>query len=253
MNSEIAQLIATIKRQLRAQGLTYRKVARELNLSEASVKRLFATERFTVDRLAKVSQLLGFSLQELLQLAAASTPALSVLTFAQEARLVADEKLLLVAVCALNHWSAPEIVEEYQITARECLKRLIVLDRMGLIELLPGDRIRRRVRRDFDWLPTGPIRRYFESQGAADFLSGPFDQAEESMEFVHGMLSEDACAQLKVELRRARGVMAALHEESVRIPLSEKRGIGLLLAFRRWEPLGFRRLRRELGMTPRRS
>jgi hypothetical protein len=64
------------------------------------------------------------------------------------------------------------------------------------------------------------------------------------MEFVHGMLSTDACAQLKVELRRVRSTMATLHEESVRTTLSEKRGIGLLLAFRRWEPLGFRRLRR---------
>jgi transcriptional regulator with XRE-family HTH domain len=250
MESETAQLIATIKRQLKAQGLTYREVARVLKLSEASVKRVFATERFTVERLAKVSQLLGFSLYELLQLTAASTPALSVLTNAQEAQLVADEKLLVVAVCALNHWSAQEIVQEYQITRQECQKRLILLDRIGLIELLPGDRIRRRVRRDFDWLPDGPIRHYFESQGVADFLSGPFDQAEESMEFAHGMLSMDALAQLKVELRRVRGTMATLHEESVRIPLSEKRGIGLLLAFRCWEPFGFRRLRRGFDATP---
>jgi hypothetical protein len=244
MDSEITQLVATIKRQLKAQGLTYRKVARSLALSEASVKRLFATERFTLERLVLVSRLLGFSLHELLELARTSTPSVNVLTTAQETQLVADEKLLLVAVCALNHWSAQEIVSEYRITQQECLKRLILLDRMGLIELLPGDRIRRRVRRDFDWLSDGPIRRYFETQGVADFLSGPFNQAKESMEFSHGMLSPAAQGQLKTELRRVRTTMATLHEDSVRLPLSEKRGIGLLLAFRQWEPTGFRRLRR---------
>jgi hypothetical protein len=66
------------------------------------------------------------------------------------------------------------------------------------------------------------------------------------MEFTHAMLSAPALAQFKLELRRVRGVLATLHEESVRVPLSDKRGIGLLLAFRRWEPLAFRRLRRRI-------
>src|SRR5580704_10643876 len=52
MSTEIIQLIATIKRELKAQGLTYKDVARALKVSEASVKRVFASERFTVARLA---------------------------------------------------------------------------------------------------------------------------------------------------------------------------------------------------------
>jgi len=35
---------------------------------------------------------------------------------------VLDRKLLLVAVCALNHWSAEEIITAYQITHAECVK-----------------------------------------------------------------------------------------------------------------------------------
>lgn len=50
---------------------------------------------------------------------------------------------------------------EYRLTRAECVKYLLMLDRMGLVELLPGDRIRPRVARDFDWSPDGPIRRYF--------------------------------------------------------------------------------------------
>ena len=85
MNAEIAHLIATVKRQLKAQGRSYQDVARFLELSEASVKRLFSSERFTVDRLAKISELLGFTLAELLQTAASSVPELDTLTNAQEA------------------------------------------------------------------------------------------------------------------------------------------------------------------------
>jgi len=255
MNAEIAHLIATVKRQLKAQGRNYRDVARFLELSEASVKRLFSSERFTVERLAKIGELLGYSLAELLQTAASSVPELDTLTNAQEAQLVSDEKLLMVTVLALNHWSVADMVNWYHISATEVVKRLRILDRMGVIELLPGDRIRRRARRDFDWLPNGPIKAYFAKQGVSDFLKGPFDDTEESMDFSHAMLTKTAQAELKAELRRLRRKLASLHEESVPASLRDKRGIGLLLAMRRWEPAAFIRLRRNApeGNSPQRN
>jgi transcriptional regulator with XRE-family HTH domain len=244
MRAEIANIVATVKRELKARGKTYRDVAATLNMSEASVKRLFASERFTVERLAEISELLGYTLAELLQAAASSIPELNTLTYAEESQLVGDEKLLLVTVCALNNWTVADMVGWYDLTLLETVKRLRILDLMGLIELLPGDRIRRRARRDFDWLPNGPIKHYFSQQGVSDFVSGPFDHAEESLDFSHGMLTAPALAELKVELRRLRRKLATLHEESVSAALSEKRGTGLLLAMRRWEPVGFRKLRR---------
>jgi transcriptional regulator with XRE-family HTH domain len=244
VSAEIVQLVATIKRELKAQGLTYKEVGRALKLSEASVKRIFASERFTVLRLAQVSQLLGFTLAELLQESTSSLPPLETLTREQETQLISDEKLLLVAVCSLNHWSLSDITDIYQISKSDAVKRLRILDRMGIIELLPGDRIRRRAKRDFDWIPDGPIRSYFSKQGLSDFLTGPFDPADESLDFAHGMLTRSAQAELKLELRRLRSKLVTLHEQSIPAPLSEKDGIGVLLAIRRWEPIAFRRIRR---------
>jgi len=242
--TEVVHLVGTIKRLLKARGLTYRDVARALALSEPSVKRVFASERFTVARLAQVAELLGYTLAELTQEAAASMPSLHALSATQEAQLVSDEKLLLVAVCAFNHWTPADMVAAYRLTAAECLKRLLALDRMGVIDLLPGDRIRLRIARDFDWLPNGPIRRYFAMQGQADFLGAAFDGPGEALEFSHAMLAAPAAAELQRELRRLRQKLAALHDESAAVPLDQRRGTGLLLAFREWEPAGFARLRR---------
>jgi hypothetical protein len=58
------------------------------------------------------------------------------------------------------------------------------------------------------------------------------------------MVTEAAFAQLRLELRRLRARMATLHEESMAAPLEQRRGIGVMLALRRWEPKGFKRLRR---------
>ena len=244
MSPEVLQLIRTLKQQLRARNLTYRDVAHALKLSEASIKRIFATQRFTVTRLAQIARFAGLSLVELMQLASDSAPLLDTLTEDQEMQLVADAKLLLVAVCALNHWSLQDILNFYRLTSAEAVKRLRTLDRMGIIELLPGERIRRRTKRDFDWLPRGPIRRYFEREGIGEFVSGRFDGEHESLEFAHGMLTSAAQAELKIELRRLRGKLAALHEQSVPADMREKHGVAILLGLRRWEPMAFRRLRR---------
>jgi transcriptional regulator with XRE-family HTH domain len=242
--SEVTQLLTTIKRQLKLQGKTYRDVAGTLGLSEASVKRLLTSDTLGVDRLIEISNMLGFTLAELAQEAALSGTRLHTLSPAQEKELVSDTKLLLVAACALNHWTMADILAVYRLTEAECLQKLLHLDRLHLIALMPGNRIRLNVARDFDWLPDGPIRQYFRTQGLADFLDGRFDRLDETLAFTHGMLTESALAAMQVELRRLRARFAELHEESLASPLPKRRGSGLLLALREWEPAAFTALRR---------
>jgi transcriptional regulator with XRE-family HTH domain len=242
--SEVTQIISTIKRQLKLQGKTYRDVAGTLGLSEASVKRLLTSDTLGVDRLVEISNMLGFTLAELAQEAALSGTRLHTLSAAQEKELVSDTKLLLVAACALNHWTLADILAVYRLTEAECLQKLLHLDRLHLIALMPGNRIRLNVARDFDWLPDGPIRQYFRTQGLDDFLGGRFDRPDETLAFTHGMLTESALAAMQVELRRLRARFAELHEESLASPLPKRRGSGLLLALREWEPAAFTALRR---------
>ncbi len=242
--SEADQLIAALKKQLKNQGMTYRDVAHALKLSEPSVKRLFASGRFTVERLVQISNLLGYTLAELSKEAQAGQARLSSLTEKQEREVVSDAKLLMVAVCTLNHWTLDEIVEYYKLSEPECIKYLLQLDRLRIIDLLPGNRIRLNVARNFDWLPSGPIRKYFSSKGMNDFLTSDFSSDGETMNFVHGMFTDQAQAQILEELRKLRQRFAELHESSLAAPLAKRSGLGLLLAFRRWEPVDFAKLRR---------
>ena len=243
--NQTAALIAATKRLLKRRGLTYRDVARALKLSEPSIKRMFASGRLTLERLAQVAGLLGLSLAELVQEAAAEAPRTRQLTEEQEALLVADAKLLLTAVCALNQWTLADIVATYQMSQAECLKKLLQLDRLRLIDLLPGNRIRPIVARDFEWRPQGPIREFFRRQGLKDFLDSGFAGPDESLAFSHGMLTDAAFVRLQPELQRLRKRFAELHEESLGAPHPGRHGTSLLLAARRnWEPAAFARLRR---------
>ena len=242
--AELQQLLVTLKRQIKARGLTYRDVAAALKLSEPSVKRLFSTGNLSLERLVGICTLLDMTLAELTQQAAAATPRLGRLDEKLEAELVSDPRLLLVAVCALNHWRLADIVARYQLDEPECLRHLLRLDRMRLIDLLPGNRIRINVTRDFHWRPGGPIERYFAGRGRDDFLSGGFDGPHEEVFFVHGMLTAEARAQFRAQLEKLRRHFASLHDDSQSAPIGERRGTGMLLALREWEPPDFAHLRR---------
>lgn len=242
--NEIDLLLSTVKRRLKIQGMTYRDLATALGISEASVKRMLATRRLTLDRMLEISHLLGFTLAELTHEAVASESRLRTLTEAQEGELVADEKLLLVTVCVLNHWEIKDILDIYSLSEAECIQRLVKLDRLRLIHLLPGNRIRLNVTRDFDWRTKGPIRSYFLSQGLGDFLRSDFSHGDEAMSFSHAMLTGAAMTKMQAELRKLRQKFSELHEESLAAPLIMRRGTGMFLAMREWEPGAFVNLRR---------
>jgi transcriptional regulator with XRE-family HTH domain len=242
---EIDRLVLALKRELKARGMTYQQLGAAIGLSEASVKRLFASRRFTLERLLQISHLLGFSLAELAQQASAQQQRLHLLSEAQETELVSDIRLLLVAVLVLNQWPIPDIVASYQLSAPEVIQQLARLDRLRLIELLPGNRVRLNVARDFDWRADGPIRRFFQQQGLGDFLSSRFSAEEQTLAFSHGMLTDAAIASLQTELRELRRRFAALHEESLAAPRTRRHGCGLLLALREWELPAFRALKRQ--------
>jgi hypothetical protein len=115
---------------------------------------------------------------------------------------------------------------------------------MGILDLLPNNRIRLKIHRDFDWIPDGPIRRFFREHCERDFLKDAFGGPEDVFGFHHGMLGETARAELRAELERLRQKFAQWHQDSTTLPLGRRRGTGLWMAVREWEPDLFRRLRR---------
>ncbi|CAM2156460.1 Helix-turn-helix transcriptional regulator [Pararobbsia alpina] len=239
-------LVPTIKRLLRGRQLTYRHVADALDLSEPSVKRLFASKRLSLAHVDQLAELLGMTVVELVSESEAVAPRLQVLTHAQEATLVADEKQLLVAVCVINQWTVDDIVSTYSLSEAECIKYVLGLEKMGIVHLYPGNRIRLLIARDFDWLSKGPIRQFLRANTIPDFLADDFDGADtDSLSFGHGMLTHAACAQLRGDIERLRAKLAALHEASSDAPLSDRQGTALLVAMRSWEPAGFTKLRRD--------
>src|SRR3970282_966414 len=113
------RIVDALKRCLRARGMTYGALARELRLSEASVKRLFSRHTFTLSRMEQVLRVLELDLRELARMTRGSQSEDAELSLEQETLLASDERLLSVFWLLLNGWRFADIVEAFVITRTE--------------------------------------------------------------------------------------------------------------------------------------
>ncbi len=233
--AQIKAVVETLKKLLKSQQLTYAEIARRLGMSEANVKRMFASRRFSLERLEQICHLMQMELSDLFQLYEESRQQVTQLTQEQERELVSDTRLLLVAVSVRNRLSFNEIITHYNISETECIRHLARLDRLKIIDLLPNNRIKLRISEDFRWLPNGPIERYFEQQIQAQFLKSGFRLAGQQRLFIFGLLSEASHQVMMTKLQLLAKEFAELQRQDALLPLDKKENLGLLLALRPWE------------------
>lgn len=238
------QLIDTLKHALKAQKKTYADVARVLGLSEASVKRLFAEKSLSLLRLEQVCQLLGMEISDLVQLMSQRTRRISQLTREQEQEIAGDRVLLLVTVCALNRWTIDDILARFNIREVEAIRCLARLDRLKIIELLPGNRIKLLISPNFNWLENGPIQQLFRSRLQDDFFNSRFDRQAERLLVVNGMLSRRSNAVLQKKLDRLAREFDELNDDDAGLPLEQREGVTMVMAMSDWRFGLFADLRR---------
>src|SRR5258707_11079219 len=126
--SASAALIDTLKRELKAQGVTYAAVARAVGMSEASVKRMFSRKDFTLKRLDQVLDFAGIELAELTRSLERRDRLVSRLTPHAEKTIVADKPLVLVALRPLHQCPPGKIIPTFAMFGAKCGPPLARLD-----------------------------------------------------------------------------------------------------------------------------
>ena len=232
-----------LRMHLKARNMTYADVARALSISEATVKRIFATRNCTLERLDAICELVQVDLAELARGAPRDDKFINRLTPEQEAELMTDPALFLVAICAIQQMRVEEICAVYNLDEAQCIAHLLRLERIGILELHENNRIRLRLARTFAWNARGPIMRYATSQ-TADFFDHGFDGPGEFMRMVAVRVSAEARIALLRRLEQLAREYDEQHSADSRLPLKERHALSVLLAVRFWEPPLFKALRR---------
>jgi DNA-binding Xre family transcriptional regulator len=246
-------VMQVLRSELRRAGVTYKTLAERIAMSESSIKRMFGQKDMSLSRLAQICKAAGVAMEDVLRQAADVTPHADTLTLAQEQSLMANPKLLLLAICCLGHWTFEQVIETYELSEAECILALVALDKLEFIELKPLNRYRLRVSSAFHWRADGPVQAYFREFVVADYFNGRFDGAGETLMCVPARLSSASAQEVLQKIRQLAAELARLQQEDRRLPLSECDGFTLMLGFRSWEYAAFTALRRPASMAGAKS
>ncbi len=245
--STTLDLVAALKAELKAAGLTYADLAQQLGMAESSIKRIFAKGDMPLSRIDEVLRVLKMDFAELARKVADAQPLRRELTQEQEAAVIADRKLLLIAICAFSQWTFEQIVATYSFTDAECVKYLVLLDKLGIIELRPLNRYRLKVAKGFRWRPNGPVMQYFRRHVADDYFSGGFEGEGEMLMLVHGQIGRSLATTFVERLQRVGQDFAQQHLADQKLSPEQKRPYTLVVGMRSWLFAAFRDLKRETG------
>jgi hypothetical protein len=243
--STTLDLVVALKGELRAAGVTYADLARELGMAESSIKRIFAKGDMPLSRIDDVLRVLKMDFVELAARVVHAQPLRKELTLEQERAVVADRKLLLIAICAMSQWSFEQIVATYTVTEAEAVSALLTLDRLGIIELRPLNRYRLKIDKTFRWRAEGPVMAYFREHVVADYFSGGFDGENETLMLVHGQVSRTLAGSFLERIQRLGQDFALQHLADQKLPADRKRPYTLVLGMRSWLFAAFRDLKRQ--------
>jgi len=242
--STTADLVVVLKKELKAARLTYAELARAIGMAESSVKRMLARGDMPLSRIDAICRALRLDFADLARQVADNQPLVTELTLEQETAVVADKRLLLMAICVLSQWTLEQVVRAYRFTEAEGIRYLAQLDRIGVIELKPLNRYRLKLAKTFRWRPHGPVMHYFRDHALLDYFNGGFDGPGEGVLLVHGSISRSLAPAFMERMQRVAQDFARQHLADQRLSEAECRGYTLLLAMRSWEFAAFAAMRR---------
>ncbi len=242
--AQTSLIITTLKKTLKSHGKTYADVANYLSLSEASVKRMFAQQTFSLQRLDDICKMLDMEISDLIQqVNDATARQITELSHEQEKEVVSDMGLLLVTISVINHWTLSDILEVYSFTEAECIQHLAKLDRLNIIELLPNNKIKIKISPNFKWRKNGHIQRFFREHIEAEFFKSRFSGQHEKLIVLNGMLSEESNIIFQRKLERLACEFDEMTLDDSSLPFNKRFGYTSVLAVRDWRFSLFNQLR----------
>lgn len=242
--SYIPILIDTLKQEIKSQGKTYGDVALRVGVSTSTVKRWFADKQMNLIQLEAVCDALEMDIVRLVNQMQNRQLTIEQLSWVQEEEIAKDLVLLLVTVCVLNRWTMSDILAHYHLEEAQLIQKLLVLDRLGIIALLPDNHVRLQVSPNFGWIAGGPIHNFFHDMIGKEFFAHRFADDHEVLHVLNGMLSEASASELNQKIERMVAEFMDANRSDSQLALKDRKGYTAVFALRDWRYSAFEALRK---------
>ncbi len=228
------EIVETLKKILKARGMTYADLALALRVSTPTIKRLFSQRTFTLERLEEILKVLELDFHELARMSHGRRGGPAELSVEQESALAKDARLFSVFWLLCNEWRFDEIVGEFRLGAAQITSYFARLERLRLIDWRPGNRARLRVPKHYVWRAGGPLRKAYGLKVVTEFMRARFDAPHDAFHFEAQELSAESAIVVKRRLERVAAEINELVEIDAATPAKKRVTLGVLLACRPW-------------------
>ncbi|GFE52450.1 transcriptional regulator [Roseobacter cerasinus] len=154
MQAELFELLKTV---LKARRMTYADLAGLLELSEPTIKRIFAERDCKLSRMNEICAALGLTLDDLVAEANRIDVQPTRLTDRQEARLAEDRPAFNLFLLLLDGMTIQAIKEHYQLEEQRIFELGLKLEKMGLAEVMSGNHVRLTAQSPVEFRRDGPL------------------------------------------------------------------------------------------------
>jgi hypothetical protein len=242
-------IIESLKSHLKLRGLSYRDLARVWKLSQSSVKRVMSSGEVSLARIEEACKMMDLPLGDFYrQVPFEKQTDLVYLSAEQENKLSKDSEALHYFLLVQQGWIPSDIVRLYTISKEKNIQLLNQLERWGLLEVHPQNRIKRKFLGQLRFRKEGPLGRQIEKQVKTQFLESDFQKENEYFTFLTLSLIPGDPQKLKIRILEFFQEILQESEENREHPNSQD--YGLVLAMRPWESTFTKTL---LPRKPRRS
>ncbi|WP_226016564.1 hypothetical protein [Novosphingobium sp. FKTRR1] len=221
-------MLTVLRRRLRQEGWTAARLAAELRVGEATVKRWLAGKGLTVDRMERLAGLASMSIGDLAREAEDTPLGLArELTLAQERALSADIFLSFLFMAILAGVQPDEIAADYSLPSRMLETALLKLERLALVDRLRQGKVRPLVDRALVFRKA-PLRSLFERHMKQLYFELDYSAPETAYASELVKLSDVGAAQLAELIEKLRGEVQALSDRDRETAVLPRKWYGML-------------------------
>jgi len=162
-----AEIFEILKGVLKARGKTYSDLARDLHVSEPTIKRLFSEKDCKFSRLLSICRVLDISVTEVLETAARSIDPLEPLSQAAESYFALNSSLFYFFVLLKDNVSSTEIQKMYDLSDDDIFLYGQELESLDLATVATNGDVRLNSTVAFRTRRDGPLRDLFREINAS--------------------------------------------------------------------------------------
>ena len=158
-----------LKGMTRAKGLTQASLAKDMGVSLPTIKRWFSGKGVTLENLFSLLDLIGVSFQDLIEFI---PPELKGFQYSsQQEEFFTRNPMYLAYFDRLLAGDRPQdVARQMRLTAKSTSRYLSGLEKIGLIEVHPENKIRMKVEGEPQWSKDGPLATKFRASVATEFI-----------------------------------------------------------------------------------